>query len=191
MESDLQWMEDVVNRTYPGLQLFVRDLNLGRLEELYTIGTVLRERGFTDASARIGGMVTTHRMAILSNHMRDLSEYEYGTDWQLFVANRGSRFKVLDVYRVGARTQIALLHLPEEGWEFFIGSETSIDRELVMEVRKRFDAQVSAQPIPQLVTAEWIERCALPIGMSEEGERFTLTEPEDHWTSLSTKTTLQ
>lgn len=73
---------------------------------------------FVDASHRVMGMITTHRYSILSNHMRDLRPFEHGTNWGLSVAPRDAHFKVLDVYTYGNKTQILLLHLPEdENWK--------------------------------------------------------------------------
>ena len=59
------------------------------------------------------GMVTSHRYAILSNHMGDFREYEHGTNWGLFVAKH-SHFKVIDIYEYNGKTQILLLHLPDD-----------------------------------------------------------------------------
>jgi len=43
----------------PGLTLLSRDVDLGELGALYTKGLVIREKGYTDASKRWGGMVTS------------------------------------------------------------------------------------------------------------------------------------
>lgn len=99
MEFDQKQFEAAMNMTYRGLQMFVRDVNLGSLASKYEPDLILTEKGFTDASIRVGGMVTSHRFAILSNHMADFSEFEHETNWGLCVANRDSYFKVLDVYQ--------------------------------------------------------------------------------------------
>ena len=111
------FLEDAIADTLPGLTNYVRDVNLpAGVASLYNPGTIIRELGFTDASARVMGMATTHRFSILSNHMADFGEMsgdEKALGWGLNVAQAGSRFQVLDVYEKGGKTQILLLHLPE------------------------------------------------------------------------------
>ena len=80
MEIDKEKFEAAINMTYPGLQMFVRDVNLGSLELMYVPDLILIEKGFIDASSRVGGMIATHRFAILSNHMADFSEFEHETN---------------------------------------------------------------------------------------------------------------
>ena len=74
-------LEQIANKTYPGLGIYVRDINLPKhLADKYTKGLIIREKAFTDASNRVMGMVTTHRYLILSNHMANLSSFEHGTN---------------------------------------------------------------------------------------------------------------
>jgi hypothetical protein len=131
-------IEAVINRTYPGLQLFVRDVNLSQeLARSYRPGLLIRERGFTDATPRLGGMVTTHRFVILSNHMADVGALlgaEASADtphWQLHVAQRDSRFKVLQRHEFEAKTLIFLLHLPDDGWQLLAKVSVGIDDDLL------------------------------------------------------------
>lgn len=71
-ERKTEW-KDILD----GVGLFVRDTDLPKhCAEKYQVGTVLMERGFTDASVHVGGMATTHRFAVLSNHMRDFRSFE-------------------------------------------------------------------------------------------------------------------
>jgi hypothetical protein len=94
---DTELFENTINEILPGLTMYVRDVNLSyELDEKYVPDTIILERGFTDASSRVMGMKTTHRFAILSNHMADLSAYEHGTNWGLFVAKSNSHFLILD-----------------------------------------------------------------------------------------------
>lgn len=113
--------DDVVNKTYPGLGIYVRDINLSKeLAEKYTPGLIIREKAFTDASNRVIGMVITHRYLILSNHMADFSQFEHGTNWGLHVANSGSRFKVLGTHIYKGKTAIVLLHLlDDDSWKIY------------------------------------------------------------------------
>ena len=173
---DRSFLEQLLNEIFPGLTMFVRDLDLPpALEERYKPGRILREKGFTDASCRVMGMVTTHRFAILSNHMADLGAYEHGTNWGLFVANRSAHFKVLDVYEYQGRTQILLLHLPDDDrWRIFEDVTFSIEEQLIETSRQRFEKKAFLPPVPELAKEDWLARCAAPLGMDNEGNLFDL-----------------
>ena len=178
MGLDLGTVESTVNEILPGLAMYVRDVNLNAAcAEAYKPEMFLLERGFTDASARVMGMKTTHRITILSNHMADLSEYEHGTNWQLFVANHHAHFKVLDVYEYQGKTQILLLHLPDdERWKIFRSFKLKLENQLVEESRRRFENKCEQAVIPELATEEWLERCKDPIGMDNDGNLYDVEE---------------
>lgn len=174
-ELDVTKIETLINEILPGLSMYVRDVNLdSRIAAKYKPGMIIREKGFTDASNRVMGMITTHRYAILSNHMADMREYEHDTNWGLFVAKNNSHFKVLDVYEFQGKTQILLLHLPDDNrWKMFENMRLSIEDEFVPDCRKRFENKSCGEVIPELATEVWLDRCSFPIGMSDEGEFFT------------------
>ena len=173
-DINLEQMEQVINGIFPGLTMYVRDVNLSPIcAEKYQPDMIIKERGFTDASNRVMGMITTHRFAILSNHMADFRPYEHSTNWGLFVAQSGSHFKVLDVYRFRDRTQITLLHLPDdERWKVFENVKISIEDQITEMARKRFEAKSVTEPIPELSTEVWLQRCSSPLGMDEQGKLF-------------------
>lgn len=173
-ELNVKELEALINDILPGLTMYVRDVNLPpEFATKYEPGMIIREKGFTDASNRVMGMITTHRYAILSNHMRDLREFEHGTNWGLFVAKSDAHFKVLDIYIYQDKTQILLLHLPDdERWSLFENIKISIEDELISDSRKRFEDKCMAEVIPELATDVWLDRCKFPIGMSDEGEFF-------------------
>lgn len=175
-DIDVELLEGAINDMLPGLTMYVRDVNLSPVcAARYVPGTIIREPGFTDASSRVMGMVTTHRIAILSNHMADLSEYEHGTNWGLFVANRGAHFKVLDVYAYGGKTQILLLHLlDDERWKLFETVTLNLEAQLIADCRQRFESKSQQPPVKELTTQAWLQRCADPIGMNETGKLFAL-----------------
>lgn len=156
--------EALANRNYPGITMYARDVNLPpELARKYVPGQIIREKAFTDASIRFMGMATTHRYVILSNHMKDLSPFEQGTNWGLHVANRDSHFKVLGRHTCGARTGIFLLHLPDDGsWKLWQQAEFSIDGELYQKAIQRFDVKCGDAPVPELSTPQWLDRCAFP-----------------------------
>lgn len=172
----LEELEKLMQFTYPGITLLIRDTNLGNLGSKYKVGIILKELGFTDASLRRGGMVTTHRLVILSNHYADMQAYEHDTHWGLCVIDSGSRFKVLDTYTIENKTQIILLHLPEKGWEVFDEVSADIDQKVVEIVREGFRNCLKLPPIPELSNKNWLNRCHYPIGMSETGDYFPLGE---------------
>lgn len=169
-------MEDIINLTYPGLTMLYRDVNLGELGSRYKKDMIIREKAFTDASNRGGGIITTHRFAILSNHYMDAAEFEHGTNWGLCIMQRESHFKILDVYKLQEKTQITMLHLPEEQWEFFQNTEINLDKEVVEYARKRFDECLAAEPVLELTTEDWLKRCSFPLGMDDNGNLFSLSE---------------
>ena len=175
-EINMELYNNVINEILPGLTMYVRDVNLpAACADKYKPQTIIMERGFTDASCRVMGMVTTHRYAILSNHMKDFSEFEHGTNWGLFVALNNAHFKVLDVYEYQGHTQILLLHLPDDSrWKLFQNVKLSIEDELIEDSRKRFEKKSSQEPVPELAKEDWLARCSAPIGMNYEGELFDL-----------------
>ncbi len=175
-QEERERYENAINQILPGLTMYVRDVNLPpAFAEKYEPGRIIREKGFTDASCRVMGMVTTHRYAILSNHMANLGAFEHGTNWGLFVANRNAHFKVLDVYGCRGRTQILLLHLPDDArWKLFENLSFSIEEQLIAASRQRFESKAFLPPVPELAKEDWIARCACPLGMDDAGKLFDL-----------------
>ena len=174
MEFNTEFIESVVNRTYPGLAMYVRDANLpDEMFGKYKRGMIVREKGFCDASSRVMGMVTTHRYAILSNHMADLSQFEHGTNWGLHVAKSDSRFKVLAKYEFNGKKLMLLLHLPDdESWRLFREMEFNLDEQIIENCIERFRNKCELDAVPELARNDWLERCSFPIGMDEDGNLF-------------------
>lgn len=168
---DKELLNQIVNKTYPGLGIYVRDVNLSKeLAEKYTPGLIIREKAFTDASNRVMGMVTTHRYLILSNHMADFSQFEHGTNWGLHVANSGSRFKVLGTHIYKGKTAIVLLHLlDDDSWEIYKQCQFSVDETVYKMAIERFEKKCEMPPAAELITQAWLERCKFPIGMTDDG----------------------
>ena len=168
--------ENVCNRILPGLQMFVRDTFLAKeTEEKYVIGKIIKEPTFCDVSCRVGGIITTHRYAILSNRFVDFSAFEQGTNWGLFVCKRNSFFKVLDIYKVNGKTQISLLHL-DENWKLFENNHSYVEEDIVKMCRERFQKKYNTPPIPELATKAWLERLLYPIGINPKNEYISLHE---------------
>jgi len=174
-KEEIKKYEDAYNNIFPGLQMFVRDTFLEKAtEEKYTIGKIIREPTYCDVSCRVGGMITTHRYAILSNHFVDFKDFEHGTNWGLFVCKRDSHFKVLDVYKLNDKTQITLLHL-DENWELFENTKCNIDDDIINMSQERFRNKIDIPPIPELATKRWLERVIYPIGLDYQNNYIPLT----------------
>ena len=175
-DLNIDRLQEAINDMYPGIAMFVRDVNLADgLADKYQAGSIIRERAFTDASCRIGGLVTTHRYVILSNHMGNLSAFEHGTHWGLHVAQRDSHFKVFGVFVHEDKTAIVLLHLPDDPrWKLFENVQLDIDRMLMEKACERFVTACGQPPIPELANAQWLDRCVFPLGMNDRGEFWPL-----------------
>ena len=163
-------METLMKDTLDHIQFYVRDTDLGFQEfRQYKVGQILLEKAYVDCSNRMGKPITNTRFLIASNHMVDFRAYEQDTDWSLFVANKNSRFIVLDSYTVEDKTQFTLLHLVEDArWRQFNFDCTNI----VEQARKLFDQSLMMEPVASLATRDWLHRCEFPIGIDPEGELF-------------------
>lgn len=174
-------LQEALNRTYPGLSMLARDVNLTYEQaSKYEVGMIIREKAHVDASRRVMGMVTTHRYAILSNHMEEPTskELEIGPNWGLRVAKPGSHFKVLGKHTYQGKTVIFLLHLPEDDWKLFINTVIDSDAELIRKCIARFESKCLKPPVPDLAMPDWQERCSFPIGMDNLGNLFPLEDEE-------------
>ena len=88
-------------------------------------------------------------------------------------------FKVLDVYRKREHAQITLLHIPEELIVHLSTPELNeMEEEIVEAARANFEDSLLKPTVPALTEAEWLERTAFPLGMSEEGGLFYGGAPE-------------
>ena len=182
-EQKNPFITHLMDSMYPGITLFARDVNLpSGLAEKYKAGMIIREKGFTDATIRFGGMVTSCRYVILSNHMKNMSILENGSNWGLHVANKDAHFKVLGQVTYKGKTGIFLLHLPDdETWKAYQTMEFSLDKELYEKAVSRFQAKALDAPIPELAVREWLDRCQLPVGMSDGGQFWPLEELPGQW----------
>lgn len=177
-DFDSDYYTKLANSLYPGIMMFARDINLDpALAAKYVPDMIIREKGFTDATSRFMGMVTTHRYVILSNHMADLSPMEHGTNWGLCVANLNAHFKVLGTVVHEGKTGIFLLHLPDDDtWKEFRKVKFSMDDQLFEMAVERFKAKCTGPVVPELAAEAWLDRCAWPIGMTIHGELFPLED---------------
>ena len=165
-ENDKQAFENTTYRIFPALHMLVRDANLTEAAaSKYKIGTTVREPAFCDATCKIGGMVTTHRYAIISNHYLNTTPLvEKGKMWGLCICQKDSRYKVIDIHRYKNKTQILLLHDDEVG-QLFKNIKYFSKEILIRKCRELFEKKCVSPPIPEVATSEWLDRCAQPIGI--------------------------
>lgn len=168
---NIEQMQQAANDMLPGLSIFARDTNLShQVASVYQEGMIICEKAFVDATYRVQGMITTHRYVILSNHMKNLTAYEHGTNWGLCIANRDSHFKVLGTHHCNGRTAIILLHLlDDERWHLFEKIHLSIESDLVKKAISSFEAKIALPTIPELTGEEWLQRCSFPLGVDKNG----------------------
>lgn len=169
MDLDIKLFEQTINEILPNTGLHVRDVNLPKeLAEKYVPYTIIKEIGFTDASKRVMGMKTSHRFAIISNHMEELSN-------GIMVAQSNSHFVVLDNYEYHGKTLITLLHLPnDKRWKLFQNVRLDIYDDIIKETRERFENKCEQAVIPELATEKWLKRWSRPLGMDMKGNMSDL-----------------
>jgi len=167
-------IEEIYNQTFSGLALFYRDTTLSEdLISKYQIGQILTERGFTDMTYKDGGLATNCRYLIASSNARDLSAFN--PDSKQFghvLLTSNAFFKVLDIYKIGNKTQIFLLEIPAKAVDFFANVTSNMENDITKKAREGFNTKINSEPIPELQTQDWKDRTEFPIGMNEKGEFF-------------------
>lgn len=170
-------IKDAIQNTCSGLALFCRDADLPyELTHKYSKGMILRERGFVDTTALVGGLKTSHRYLILSNHMTPLFQFSGNKQWGLCVANRDSRFLVLGKAKYKDKRVTILLHLNGDTWQSFKAIDMSFSQSLLNECYNTIKKCAAMEPIDSVSTDEWLARCQFPIGMSDEGVFFPIDD---------------
>ena len=171
-------IEEIYNQTFSGLTLFYRDTTLSEnLISKYKIGQILTERGFTDMSYKGGGLATNFRYLIASANAKDLSALNLeSTQFGHVLLSSNAFFKVLDIYKIGDKTQVFLLEIPETAVNFFTSTTSSVEVDITKKARDGFEVKINSEPIAELQTKEWKERTEFPIGMNDKGEFFYQAE---------------
>lgn len=167
-------LKTIYHETFSGLKLFYRDTNLSEdLISKYKIGQIIQEKGFTDMSSIGGGLSGNLRYLIASAHAKDISKFNPDSGKiGHFLLDSISYFKVLDVQKIGNKTQIFLLNIPDNAISLFKNSTSNLEEEIIEKARKKFKDKVDADLIPELQTESWKERTKFPLGMSDNGELF-------------------
>ena len=167
-------LKTMYNETFSGLKLFYRDTNLSESLILnYKIGQIIQEKGFTDMSSIGGGLSGNTRYLIASAHPKDISKFNPDSGKiGHFLLDSISYFKVLDIQKIGDKTQVFLLNIPDNSISLFKNSTSNLEEEITEKAQKRFREKIDAPLILELQTEEWKERTKLPLGMDESGNLF-------------------
>lgn len=166
-----------IQQTCSNLIQHYRDANLpSEITNKYQKGMIIKERGFVDATALSGGIITNHRYIILSNHMASLDQFDADKQWALCVANKNSRFLVLGKAEGKGKHVTVLLHLNNDTWQLFKSIDMSIFQNLLNDCYNNFKHCLDKEPIASVSTAEWLARCQFPIGMSDNGVFFPIDD---------------
>lgn len=167
-------LRTIYHETFSGLKLFYRDTNLSdNLILNYKVGQIIQEKGFTDMSSLGGGLSGNFRYLIASAHPKDLSKFNPDSaKIGHFLLDTIAYFKVLDIYKIGDKTQVFLLNIPDNSLTLFKNSSSNLEEEITEKARKKFSDKVNIALIPELQTEDWKKRTKSPIGMSENGEFF-------------------
>lgn len=155
-----------------GLSVYTRDCTLTREQaSKYRVGEVLLEPAVMEASADYGGMAASHRFAILSDHMDFSAAAPDGPRPSGFFAHKNSHFRVMDIDTCEGKTQILLLHLPEDKrWKKPVHLEPSLEQNLIQRCREDFQESLHApfDPAPALTDRRGIG----PVGMDANGQFY-------------------
>ncbi len=167
-------LKTMYNETFSGLKLFYRDTNLSEnLISNYKIGQIIQEKGFTDMSSIGGGLSGNFRYLIASAHSKDLSKFNPDSaKIGHFLLDSISYFKVLDIQKIGDKTQVFLLNIPDNSISLFKNSTSNLEEEIIEKAQKRFREKIDSPLISELQTENWKERTKSPLGMSDTGELF-------------------
>jgi hypothetical protein len=167
-------LKSIYHETFSGLKLFYRDTNLSEdLISKYKIGQIIQEKGFTDMSSIGGGLSGNFRYLIASAHAKDLSKFNPDSGKiGHFLLDSIAYFKVLDIQKIGDKTQVFLLNIPDNSISLFKNSSSNLEEEIIEKAQKRFREKIDMALIPELQTDDWKERTKLPIGMNDNGEMF-------------------
>ena len=171
---DIKRMEEFYNQTFAGLAFFYRDTALSEsLISKYSVGQILTERGFTDMTYKVGGLTTNCRYLIASAHAKSLSAIDPESEKTGHVLLFSDAFfKVLDIYKIGEKTQICLLEIPGMAIDIFAGTTSVTEVDIAKKAKENFEIHLNRAPVAELQTQEWRERTQFPIGMNDIGEFF-------------------
>ncbi|CAD0001115.1 hypothetical protein [Flavobacterium chungangense] len=167
-------IKETLDETFSDLKLFYRDTNLtDTLIENYKVGQIIKEKGFTDMTSIGSGLSGNLRYLIASANAKDISKFNPDSSKiGHFLLDEISFFKVLYIQKSENKTQIFLLHIPDNALSLFKNSTSNIEEEIIEKAKQKFNAKINSPLIPELQTENWKERTKSPIGMNDLGEMF-------------------
>ncbi|SHG63676.1 hypothetical protein [Flavobacterium defluvii] len=167
-------LKAIYNDTFSGLKLYYRDTDLPEnLISNYKIGQIILEKGFTDMTSIGGGLSGNFRYLIASAHAKDLSKFNPDSaKIGHFLLDTIAYFKVLDIQKIGNKTQVFLLNIPDNSITLLKNSSSNLEDEIIEKARKKFETKINLALVPELQTESWKERTKSPLGMNENGEMF-------------------
>ncbi|UUF15281.1 MULTISPECIES: hypothetical protein [Flavobacterium] len=167
-------LKAIYNDTFSGLKLYYRDTDLPEnLISNYKIGQIIQEKGFTDMTSIGGGLSGNFRYLIASSHAKDLSKFNPDSaKIGHFLLDTIAYFKVLDIQKIGNKTQVFLLNIPDNSILLLKNSSSNLEDEIIEKARRKFESKIHLALIPELQTENWKERIKSPLGMNDNGELF-------------------
>ncbi|MEM6717936.1 MAG: hypothetical protein AAF611_01340 [Bacteroidota bacterium] len=192
---DYTKLEEAYNETFGGLTMYYRDCELNPdFISKYKKNQILLERGFTDVSSLAEGLGTNLRYAIASNKAVNMAQINPDVaKYRFHLISASAYYKVLDVYTVGDKTQILLLHFDQKFMSIFSTAISNIEENVIAKGRKSLETKLQIPPNNFLYENEWLQRTQFPIGMSDTGKFFPLSAPKvvQKDTNPTTNTTTQ
>ncbi|MGO4771483.1 hypothetical protein ACEN2I_07445 [Flavobacterium sp. W22_SRS_FK3] len=167
-------IKQTLDETFSDLKLFYRDTHLtDNLIEKYKVGQIIKEKGFTDMTSIGGGLSGNVRYLIASANAKDIAKFNpYSAKTGHFLLDEITFFKVLDIQKIENKTQVFLLHIPDNSLSLFKNSTSNIEEEITEKARQKFISKINSPLIPELQTEAWKEKTKSPIGMNDLGELF-------------------
>ena len=139
MEFDEKFNEKVGDLVFKGATFSYRDTNISSaIIAKYTKGMVIMEKGFVDSSSMGGGLPSNSNLRYLVVSSQNKSMPSMFQNFGLCMISNGSYFKVIDVFNKENKTQITLLHIPQEAIEFFSTYTTNYEEFIVEQSRENF-----------------------------------------------------
>ena len=93
---------------------------------------------------------------------------------------------MLDIYKIGDKTQIFLIEIPVSAVDFFAHETSNIEKDITKKARENFDEKINSELIAELQTSEWEERTEFPFGMNSKGDFFYNAESKTSASKNST-----
>jgi hypothetical protein len=161
-----------LNQLLVGSKFLYRDTSLSpEVLALYRVGLFFRDPTPFDTSHRFSGLTANTRFLVISSSPINLSAMSENPEWGLCVFKPNELFKVVDVQRHGGFSQVTVLHIPDGFEHYFRSTDASyFEARLTPKTRSEFQEAMQTAVLPDLASAAWRERTALPPGINASGK---------------------